>query len=161
MIEHLQNHMLGLAHMITGLAAMVFGTAIIFNRKGTRKHRWMGRGYLAMMFAMNGTALLIYELYGGFGPFHWMAIASLATLVAGYLPTWFKAPQWIYRHAYFMVGSYIGLMAAAVAEVASRVPGWPFGPSVFISSAVVIVVGIWMMRRNVPQIIIGQPAKPE
>ena len=153
MIAHLQSDMLGLVHLLTALAAMLFGTAVILGRKGTRKHRWIGRGYLAMMIAMNGTALMIYELYGQFGPFHWMALASLATVVAGYLPTWRKAPGWNYRHAYFMVGSYVGLLAAAAAEVASRVPGWPFGLSVFISSAVVIVVGIWMMRRTIPQII--------
>ncbi len=69
-IEHLQSHLLGLVHLLTALAAIFFGTAVIFSPKGTRRHRWMGRSYLAMMLAMNGTALLIYELYGRFGPFH-------------------------------------------------------------------------------------------
>jgi len=141
------------------LAAMLFGAAVIFIRKGTRKHRWMGRSYVAMMLGLNGTALLNYELYGRFGPFHWMVLASLATVVAGFVPTWHKAPGWIYRHAYFMAWSYIGLMAAAVAEVASRVPGWSFGPSVFISSVVVIVAGVWMMQKTVPHIISALPAR--
>ena len=86
-IEHLQNHSLGLVHVLTALAAMFFGAAVIFNRKGTRKHRWMGRSYLAMMLTLNVTALLNYELYGQFGPFHWMVLASLATVIAGYVPT--------------------------------------------------------------------------
>jgi uncharacterized membrane protein len=141
------------------LAAMLFGAAVIFIRKGTRKHRWMGRSYVAMMLGLNGTALLNYELYGRFGPFHWMVLASLATVVAGFVPTLRKAPGWIYRHAYFMAWSYIGLMAAAVAEVASRVPGWSFGPSVFISSVVVIVVGVWVMRKTIPHIISALPAR--
>jgi uncharacterized membrane protein len=152
-IEHLQNHSLGLVHLLTALAAMFFGAAVIFNRKGTRKHRWMGRSYVAMMLALNVTALLNYELYGQFGPFHWMVLASLATIVAGWVPTWRKAPGWIYRHAYFMAWSYIGLIAAAFAEVASRIPGWSFGPSVIISSVIVIVAGVWMMRNTVPHII--------
>ena len=161
MIEHLQSHLLGLVHVLTALAAMIIGSAVIFNRKGTRKHRWMGRSYLAMMLAMNGTALLNYELYGRFGPFHWMVLASLATVVGGYIPTWRKAPGWKYRHAYFMVGSYVGLIAAAVAEVASRVPGWSFGPSVVISSVVVIVAGVWMMQKTIPHIISASPARAE
>lgn len=135
------------------LAAMFFGTAIIVSRKGTRKHRWMGRSYVSMMLGLNGTALMNYELYGQFGPFHWMVLVSLATVVAGFVPAWRKTPGWIYRHAYFMAWSYIGLMAAAVAEVASRVPGWSFGPSVVISSVVVIVVGGWLMRKTIPQTI--------
>ena len=159
MIEHLQSHSLGLVHFLMALAAMLFGAAVIFIRKGTRKHRWMGRSYVAMMLGLNGTALLNYELYGRFGPFHWMVLASLATVVAGFVPTWRKAPGWIYRHAYFMAWSYIGLMAAAVAEVTSRVPGWSFGPSVVISSVVVIVAGVWMMRKTIPHVISALPAR--
>ena len=161
MIEHLQNHPLGLLHTLTGLAALLFGTAVIFSRKGTRKHRRMGRGYLALMLALNGTALLDYELYGRFGPFHWMALISLATVVAGFVPTWRKLPGWTYRHAFFMTGSYVGLVAAAAAEVASRVPGWSFGPSVVISSVVVIVVGIWMMQAMIPRIIGFSPSRAD
>lgn len=158
MIEHLQEHTLGLIHLLTALAAMTFGTAVIFSRKGTRNHRWLGRGYLAMMLALNGTALLSYELYGRFGPFHWMVLASLATVIAGYLPTRRKAPYWKYQHAYFMAGSYVGLMAAAAAEVASRVPGWSFGLSVVLSSIVVIVVGVRIMKKTIPRIIGGDLA---
>lgn len=153
MIEHLQSHSLGLVHLLTALAAMLFGAAVIFSRKGTRRHRWMGRGYLAMMLALNVTALFNYELYGQFGPFHWMVLASLATVVAGFVPTWHKAPGWMYRHAYFMAWSYIGLMAAAVAEIASRIPGWSFGLSVIASSVIVIVVGVWIMGNMIPHVI--------
>lgn len=159
MIEHLQSHPLGLVHLLTALAAMLFGAAVMISRKGTRNHRWMGRGYLAMMLGLNVTALLNYELYGRFGPFHWMVLASLATVIAGYAPTWHKGPGWIYRHAYFMAWSYIGLMAAAVAEVASRVPGWSFGPSVVISSVIVIFAGIWMMRTTIPTAISASRAR--
>jgi hypothetical protein len=106
-----------------------------------------------MMLGLNLTALLNYELYGRFGPFHWMVLASLATVAAGMVPTWRKAPGWIYGHAYFMAWSYIELMVAAVAEIASRIPGWSFGPSVIISSVVVIVAGVWIMQKTNPRII--------
>lgn len=153
MIEHLQIHLLGLIHVLTALGAMVFGTLVIFARKGTAHHRRMGRSYLILMLAMNGTAMMNYELYGHFGPFHWMALLSLATLLAGYFAARNRKIAWKLRHAYFMSGSYVGLIAAAVAEVASRVPGWSFGASVTISSVVVIVAGIWIMLRKIPRIV--------
>jgi uncharacterized membrane protein YjjB (DUF3815 family) len=105
------------------------------------------------MVVLNGTALMIYELFGGFGPFHWMALASLLVTLVGYLPARSKPAGWMPRHAYFMTGSYVGLVAATVAEVASRVPDWSFGWSVFISSVVVTVVGVCWMRVRIPRIL--------
>ena len=160
MIGHLQTHLLGLVHVLMALAALFLGTAVILSRKGTRRHRWMGRGYVAVMLALNVTALLDYELYGRFGPFHWMALASLATVIVGYLPARRKMPGWKYRHAYFMTGSYVGLIAAAAAETFSRVPGWSFGASVVISSVVTILLGVWMMLRIIPRIVGGSLAGP-
>jgi uncharacterized membrane protein len=151
LIEHLQNHPLGLIHVLTALAALIFGAAVIFSRKGTQKHRWIGRGYLISMVSMSGTALAIFELSGQFGLFHWLALMSSVSVLAGYQPTWHKTPKWRYPHAYFMVGSYIGLTAGAAAEVVSRVPNWSFWPSVIISSVVVIVVGTLMMWKLVPR----------
>ena len=152
MSDHLQTHALGLMHLVLAIAAIVIGTIVVFNRKGTRRHRWLGRCYVALMIAVNVTSLLIYELWGRFGPFHWMALASLATLLAGYIPMIRKRPGWMYRHAYFISGSYVGVLAAAVAEVASRVPGWSFGLSVMISSLVVIALGVWLMLRLIPHV---------
>ena len=76
MIEHWQQHPMGFVHIVVALAALALGTAVIFSRKGTRKHRQLGRAYLVMMLALNGTALAIYELFGGFGLFHWMACSA-------------------------------------------------------------------------------------
>lgn len=52
MIEHWQAHPLGFAHIFVALLAILFGTLIIAARKGTRFHRWCGRGYLVMMLAL-------------------------------------------------------------------------------------------------------------
>lgn len=152
MIEHLLDHTIGLAHVMMAVVALIAGTAVISIGKGTRPHRRLGRIYLIAMLAMNATALLDYELYGFFGPFHWMALISLATVLAGYVSVRRRRPGWQIRHAFYMSGSYVGLIAAAVAEVASRVPGWAFGPSVFISSSIVIAVGIRIMLRTVPRV---------
>ncbi len=151
MIEHLQTHWLGVFHLMTAIAALLVGALVLFARKGTRRHRWLGRAYLFSMLALNFSALMIYEVFDGFGVFHWLALLSLASVLAGYQAVWRKFPGWKVPHAHFMVGSYVGLVAAAVAEVASRVPGWSFGASVFISSAVVIVAGVALMRKLLPK----------
>ena len=103
------------------------------------------------MLALNVTALMDYELFGRFGPFHWMALISLGTVAAGYAAVRRRAPGWREQHAYMMAGSYVGLVAAAAAEVASRVPEWSFGPSVVISSVGVIVIGLWLMFKLMPR----------
>ena len=153
MIDHLAAHSLGLAHLLLALGALALGSAVVLSRKGTRPHRWLGRGYVLLMVALNGTALMIYELFGGFGPFHWMALASLAVILVGYLPARSRPAGWMPRHAYFMTGSYVGLVAATVAEVAGRVPNWSFGWSVFISSVVVTAVGVGWMLTRIPRIL--------
>jgi len=150
MIEHLLTHWLGFLHLMAALAALSAGAGVIFTQKGTLRHKRLGRCYVLLMLAMNGTALLDYELFGRFGPFHWMVLLSLATVIGGYSSARRKTNEWKHAHAYYMAGSYIGLIAAAVAEVTSRIPGWAFGPSVLLSSAIVGALGIWLMFRLVP-----------
>lgn len=84
MLEHLQSHLLGLVHVIAAATAIIVGTAVLFNRKATRVHRLLGRAYLCSMLVMNVTAMANFELYGRFGPFHWMVLASLVTVIGGY-----------------------------------------------------------------------------
>jgi uncharacterized membrane protein len=150
MLDHLLKHPTGLFHLTTALAALIFGIRIIFTAKGTLKHRWLGWGYLGSMILLNCSALLIYELKGTFGVFHWLALISLFTLMAGYLPVLLKPNGWLRQHAYFMAGSYIGLLAATSAEIASRIPGWAFESAVFISSMLINILGIAIMLWKVP-----------
>jgi len=48
--------------------------------------------YLAAMVSLNVSGLFIYNLYGHFGPFHWMALGSLLTLMAGMVPVFTRRP---------------------------------------------------------------------
>ena len=153
MSEHFAAHPMGLAHLLVALGALALGLAVVLSRKGTRSHRWLGRAYVLLMLALNASALMIFELFGGFGPFHWMALASLAVVLVGYLSARSRSAGWLPRHAYFMTGSYVGLVAAAVAEVAGRVPSWSFGWSVFISSVAVTTVGVGWMLARIPAIL--------
>ena len=113
---------LGAAHVTAALAALVFGAVVLLARKGTHSHRVMGAAFVAAMLVTNLTALGIFQLTGTFGPFHALALASLAILVRGVAAVLRRRPGWLGRHYHSMAWSYIGLLAAAAAEVIARAP---------------------------------------
>jgi hypothetical protein len=116
--------------------------------------------YVVAMLALNLSALWIYRLTGTFGPFHVAALISLATLLAGVSAALRRRRgdrNWLRRHYAFMSWSYVGLVAAAVAEVATRVPavqaiaGGPtiaFWVTVVLASIAVFILGGEMIRRR-------------
>ncbi len=140
----------GTLHYGSALGALALGAVVALGRKGTPAHRWLGRAYLAAMLLLNFSALTIYDLFGGFGAFHWMALASLATLLAGYGVARRRRRGWVRMHGEFMGWSYVGLLAAAVAESVSRIPGAPFGVSVTVSSLIVLAVGGLVLKARLP-----------
>lgn len=146
---------LGWIHTIFGLVALAAGTAVLLIRKGTRWHRTLGHVYLTAMVSLNVSGLFIYNLYGHFGPFHWMALGSLLTLMAGMVPVFTRRPKgsWLEWHAVFINGSFVGLAAATAAEVTSRIPGTEdiFGLVVGVTSALVIGIGAALIHRSLPR----------
>lgn len=155
---------LGWVHTTFGLVALFASGIVISIRKGTRWHRTFGHFYLTSMLALNITALFIYGLFGTFGPFHWMAVASLITLIVGMVPVLTRKPKgkWLDLHAGFISGSYVGLVAATTAEITSRLPGgWnSFSATVTaITIAVVIGAGVFLIRTKLPKAIGGTLAR--
>lgn len=144
--------LLGWTHFLLAITAIVSGGVVALRAKGTYSHRIWGWVYLLAMVMMNLTALMIYDLFGHFGPFHWAALASLATVLAGWLPARRSTRRhgWLPAHATFMSWSYVGLLAAAVAESSTRWLNLPFGWTVAVSSLIVIVVGGMVISRRVP-----------
>ena len=145
---------LGWIHVVFGVIALLAGAAVLLLRKGTRWHRTLGHVYLTSMIGLNATALFIYNLYGHWGPFHWLALSSLLTLTAGMVPVLTRWPRggWLELHAISLDMSYIGLVAATAAEVTSRIPGTEdmFGLVVSVTSVVIIGTGAVLMRRSLP-----------
>ena len=154
---------LGWIHTVFGMAALLTGAAVIVIRKGTRWHRTLGHLYLTTMISLNVTSLFIYNLYGHFGLFHWLAVSSLLTLIAGMVPVFTRRPigRWLELHAIIINISYIGLVAATAAEITSRIPGLEdvFGLVVGGTSALIIGVGAALIRRFLPQSIRRAPAR--
>ena len=80
----------GLVHALLGVAALILGLAVLLRRKGTRGHRRLGQAYVLTMALLNVTALMIYDLYGRFGPFHVASLISLATVGGGFVPVYLR-----------------------------------------------------------------------
>ena len=147
----------GLVHSLFGVAALLLGLAVLLRGKGTRLHRRLGQGYVLSMLLLNVTALMIYDLFDGFGPFHVASLISLATVVAGFVPVYFHKPRaaWMQLHATFMCWSYVGLLAAFVSEIATRVPGVGFSTGVIVATAIVVLGGAILIHTRVPRIVAG------
>ena len=143
---------LGSIHVVFGLCALVTGTLVVLIRKGTRYHRTIGHWYFASMLGLNVTALLIYRVTGKFNFFHTSALFSLAFLLIGLGSVVLRRPRkaWLERHAYCIGGSYIGLIAAAASEVTARVPGWPLGVAVGLTTTIVVSSGVVFMLGRTP-----------
>lgn len=141
---------LGLFHIASAILALASGGYVALNRKGTRSHRRWGWVYAGAMVAVNVSALSIYQLTGRFGPFHVAAIVSLVGLIAAIIPVRFRPAGWVGRHAYWMSGSYLGLVAALFAEVTTRVESLPFWATAAWTSIAVFVVGFAVIWTRVP-----------
>jgi uncharacterized membrane protein len=123
--------MIGWFHTVFCFVALVAGAWNIAGRKGTLVHRSIGKAYVASMVLLNVSALFVYERgatavtkvdLNRFGPFHWLALATLAIVVIGYLAAARQArAPFAYLHPISMVVSYYLLVAGAVNEVYARI----------------------------------------
>ncbi len=112
----------GWIHVFAGFAALAGGALVIAMRKGTPAHRVAGLLYVLAMIVLNATALSLYHMTGHFGPFHALALLSLGCTMMGIAAPLLKRQGWLMRHYLWMARSYLGLVAAAVAEALVRVP---------------------------------------
>ena len=128
-------------HIVSAVIALAAGGLVFLLPKGTSRHRVVGRVYVVAMVVLNLTALMIFRLFGTFGPFHAAALLSLATVVPAFLAAYRRRPGWLGRHYYLMSFSYVGLLAATASEAATRLPRSPFWWAVALSSLLVLVVG--------------------
>lgn len=123
--------LIGWFHSATCTIALGLGSWNIFAVKGTMPHRWRGLGYTAFMIAANVSALAIYRfdispaagkpVAGGFGVFHWLAVAALAFTLIGYYASSRQARGlWAYAHPIFMTLSYYLLAGGLINELFAR-----------------------------------------
>ncbi|MDX1584826.1 MAG: DUF2306 domain-containing protein [Thermoanaerobaculia bacterium] len=148
--------MRGWTHIAFAIASLILGAMVFFQRKGGARHRLLGYLYAGALLLVNSSALLVYEESSGLGPFHVLALISLATLSGGFIPAYLRLPKdtWLEAHAYFMSWSYVGLVAAGAAQMATKIAG-PGLLQVVLPTVLIVLVGARMIHRRVPEVLSG------
>ena len=123
-MENIVGDEIGLVHTISSFLALIFGTSVLIMKKGTTTHKKAGYAYVVSMVILIITAFMIYRLFKGWGLFHYATIVSLLTLMGGMISIWTKKPvnNWKSLHLSFMYWSVMGLYAAFIAEILTRIP---------------------------------------
>lgn len=163
---------LGAVHTAFAFLAILAGGVVLRLPKGTRWHRTLGHAYAMSMVGLVVTALFIYRLTGGIGPFHVAAVVAGATLALGLGTVLLRWPRksWMEAHGRWMSWSYVGLLAAFAAETLTRAvlpllrpflreEGlWgAFWGLVAVVSFLVVGAGWWMIDRYLPRAMEGTP----
>ena len=143
-MENLVNNQTGYVHLLSAMIALISGTFVLSFRKGTPLHKKVGYLYVISMVILNVTSYLMYHLFGSWGAFHYAALVSTLTLLAGFIPVFTRRPgkSWVFLHIAFMYYSVIGLYAAFASEVLVRIPGVGFWWVVAGATVVVMTTGI-------------------
>ena len=115
---------LGAFHFANAIVTLIFGAIVLANPKGTAKHKRLGYIYFASMLALNLSAIPITNMTGSIGLFHLFVVMSLpTTLAALYFPLFGRTnPNWKMHLFACMFWSYMGLIAASIAEGMVRLP---------------------------------------
>jgi uncharacterized membrane protein len=143
---------IGAAHLAAALAALALGAIVVGATKATLFHRTVGAAYAAAMVVVNLTALVTYRLTGHFEPFHALALLSLAVLARGVAAVLLRRPGWVLIHFRSMAWSYVGISAAACAEVVVRLfvrysiigQTWQIIAGGVLVAALFTVLGLWL-----------------
>jgi uncharacterized membrane protein len=145
--------MFGTMHVAFAVAGLTLGAAVALRQKGTRSHRRLGYSYALSLLAVNLSALSVYEDSAGFGPFHVLALVSLATLVSGFVPAVLRRPAswWLELHAYFLSWSYVGLVSAGAAQLATMAFRLPASLTVVLPTMAITICGGLLIHTRLPQ----------
>ena len=148
--------MLGTVHTVLAIASLTLGIMVFLQQKGGGRHRLFGYLYACALLLVNSSALLIYEESSGLGPFHILALISLATLSGGFVPAFLRWPgdSWLEAHAYFMSWSYVGLVAAGAAQMVTMLVGAGV-LQVLIPTVLIVLAGALLIHGRVPGILSG------
>lgn len=111
-------------HLLTVLPAFVIGTYILLTRKGSARHRLLGKIYLVLMFATAIFSLFIPGFVGPqflshFGFIHLLSVLALYTVPTAYIAA--RNGQ-VRVHRGKMIGLYVGglLLAGGLAMMPGR-----------------------------------------
>ena len=112
--------LIGWLHTVACVVAMAAFVPVMVARKGSRRHRAAGRVYALAYVLLSLTSFGIYSQQRFWFP-HWLAIAGLVVLAAGWLAVRVKPAGWRYVHLIAMLLSAYNLFGGAVNEAFLRI----------------------------------------
>jgi uncharacterized membrane protein len=98
-----------LVHTLAAVAALVVGTFVLFGRKGSARHRSVGRAWMILMLVVAVSSFAIRTD----GHFSWLHLLSLVTLVALGRAVWAARARRIAAHRATAVALYSGGLVIA------------------------------------------------
>lgn len=110
------------SHILAASLSLLFGTIVIFGKKGGRKHRKLGLYFFYAMLINNLTALFILNAFGKWFFPHYLAVACLIFIIPGIYAAKRKHKYWLQVHIISMVVSYYLLIGGAINETFLHVP---------------------------------------
>ncbi|MBO3270625.1 hypothetical protein [Hymenobacter defluvii] len=156
----------GFLHLVAAVSALLLGPSVLLaGRWGTYSHKRLGYAYLGSMVVMLVTAFGVYRVYHAFGVFHYAALLTLATLLAGMMPVIIRKPAsaWLTWHYYGMYWSVMELYVGLVAEVLSHQPHFSFLTVASWSVGLVFLPGglvFWWYHRQWKALVRQRPMQP-
>jgi uncharacterized membrane protein len=117
----LDAHPLVQVHVAAAFSALVLGSAQFALRKGTTAHRATGWIWATLMALLAASSFWITSRHPLFGPFSWIHVLSVATLVALPIAVLHARRSRISHHRWSMIGIFVG--ALVVAGLFTLMPG--------------------------------------
>ena len=110
------NNVVIAVHASTASVALLLGAYnLIRRRRGDRRHRIVGRVWLACMYVTVLSSFAIQALHPGH--FTWIHGLSVFTFVTLTIGLWAARTHRAAMHAQFLAGSYFGLVGAFIGAV--------------------------------------------
>jgi len=115
--------MLSQIHYVAAISSLLVGGIALIMTKGSKRHVWLGRLYIASLLIVNVSGFGIYHLTSGFNAFHALGILNLTILLVAVMHILFRRRmrRWLWRHYQYMCWSYAALLCAACNEAFTRV----------------------------------------
>ena len=150
-------------HTIAAILGLITGFMVLRRPKGDRRHKSVGYVYVVLMSVLVLAGIPMAE--NGLSAFHYLSMITGGSIVGAMVMIWLariqtdprKRANFVFGHYKFMVWSYIGLVAAGVAQIASRIAGEAGGMASFwwavlVASLVITGVGALWVRLSDPGI---------
>lgn len=134
-------------HALAASGVVLLAPVQIIRRTKDRRHRWIGRSWVILMYLVCVSGMFIYTLSGSFTIFHALAIFTFGTTTLGVIAI---RRGDIRRHIGMMVGSWLGALTAGafaaiipgreIPQLAVDDPGLLWGAV----AAIVIAATVWV-----------------